>query len=89
MKQSAFPVSCREGEKSSYRVPQEWHGACGATAVTSDKETLLLRKSMHGLYIGALMFLTVILVGTTSYWLQHWRIGDAFYMVILVVLLRQ
>ncbi len=50
-----------------------------------DKEALLLRKSMHGLYIGALMFLTVILVGTTSYWLQHWKLGDAFYMVIITV----
>jgi voltage-gated potassium channel len=53
--------------------------------VSQDKEALLLRKSMHGLYIGALMFLTVILVGTTSYWFQHWKLGDAFYMVIITV----
>jgi voltage-gated potassium channel len=48
-------------------------------------EKQLLRKSMHGLYLGALLFLTVILVGTTSYWLQGWKLADAFYMVIITV----
>jgi voltage-gated potassium channel len=52
-------------------------------AKTSGK--LLLRKSMHGLYIGALLFLSVILIGTLAYWMQGWKLGDAFYMVVITV----
>jgi voltage-gated potassium channel len=40
---------------------------------------------MHGLYIGALMFLGVIALGTTAYWLEKWTLSDAFYMVIITV----
>ena len=40
---------------------------------------------MHGLYIGALMFLGVIALGTTAYRLEGWHLGDAFYMVIITV----
>ncbi len=40
---------------------------------------------MHGLYIGALMFLSVIFLGSTAYWLEGWRLSDAFYMVIITV----
>src|SRR5271156_1786501 len=40
---------------------------------------------MHGLYIGALMFLGVIALGTTAYCLEKWTLSDAFYMVIITV----
>ena len=40
---------------------------------------------MHGLYIGALMFLGVIALGTTAYYLEKWTLSDAFYMVIITV----
>jgi voltage-gated potassium channel len=40
---------------------------------------------MHGLYIGALMFLGVIALGTTAYCLERWTLSDAFYMVIITV----
>jgi voltage-gated potassium channel len=53
--------------------------------VTQDNESALLGKSMHGLYIGAAMFLGVILIGTTAYVLEGWKWLDAFYMVIITV----
>jgi voltage-gated potassium channel len=53
--------------------------------VSESSESLLLRKSMHGLYIGALMFLSVIVIGATAYKLEGWSIGDAIYMVIITV----
>ena len=53
--------------------------------VARDSKSLLLNKSMHGLYIGALMFLGVIVLGTTAYWSEGWKLGDAFYMVIITV----
>jgi voltage-gated potassium channel len=40
---------------------------------------------MHGLYIGAAMFLGVILLGTTAYCLEGWHLSNAFYMVIITV----
>jgi voltage-gated potassium channel len=40
---------------------------------------------MHGLYIGALMFLGVIALGTIAYRLEGWTLSDAFYMVIITV----
>src|SRR5271154_849933 len=40
---------------------------------------------MHGLYIGALMFLSVIIAGSTAYWLEGWNFSDAIYMVIITV----
>jgi voltage-gated potassium channel len=40
---------------------------------------------MHGLYIGALMFLSVIVIGSTVYRLEGWTLGDAIYMVIITV----
>jgi voltage-gated potassium channel len=46
---------------------------------------LLFRKSLHGLYIGALMFLGVMAAGTTAYVLEGWKLSDAFYMVIITV----
>ena len=48
-------------------------------------KSILLRKSMHGLYIGALMFLGVIVIGTSAYRLEGWTLSDAFYMVIITV----
>ena len=54
-------------------------------SVAADSKSVLLNKSMHGLYIGALMFLTVIMMGSTAYYLEGWKIGDAFYMVIITV----
>jgi len=56
-----------------------------ARGVSRSNENILLQKSMHGLYIGALMFLGVILIGTTAYYLEHWTLSDAFYMVIITV----
>jgi len=46
---------------------------------------LFFRKSMHGLYIGAGLFLAVILTGTSAYYLDGWKLGDAFYMVVITV----
>jgi voltage-gated potassium channel len=46
---------------------------------------LLLRKSMHGLYIGALLFLGVVIVGTVAYCLEGWSFSNAFYMVVITV----
>jgi voltage-gated potassium channel len=40
---------------------------------------------MHGLYIGAFMFLSVIVMGATAYRLEGWSLGDAIYMVIITV----
>jgi len=40
---------------------------------------------MHGLYIGALMFLGVILLGITAYRIEGWSRSDAIYMVIITV----
>ena len=57
---------------------------CGAFVAESSKSSLL-RNSMHGLYIGALMFLGVIALGTTAYSLEGWTLSDAFYMVIITV----
>ena len=32
---------------------------------------------MHGLYIGAAMFLGVIITGTAAYYLEGWKLSDA------------
>jgi len=48
-------------------------------------KNLIFRKSMHGLYIGALMFLAVIALGTTAYTLEGWKLSDAIYMVVITV----
>ena len=40
---------------------------------------------MHGLYIGALMFLGVIVSGITAYCLEGWKLSDALYMVVITV----
>ena len=48
-------------------------------------QSIFLQKSMHGLYIGALMFLSVIAAGSTAYCLEGWKTLDAFYMVIITV----
>ena len=48
-------------------------------------KSIILRKSMHGLFIGALMFLSVILIGATAYKIEGWSFSDAFYMVIITV----
>jgi voltage-gated potassium channel len=53
--------------------------------VTDNPNNVLFNKSMHGLYIGAAMFLTVILLGSTAYWLEGWKLSDAIYMVIITV----
>ena len=53
--------------------------------MSQDNESALLNKSMHGLYIGAALFLGVILAGTTAYWVEGWKLLDAFYMVIITV----
>jgi voltage-gated potassium channel len=40
---------------------------------------------MYGLYIGALMFLGVIIIGATAYRLEGWSLSDAIYMVVITV----
>jgi voltage-gated potassium channel len=57
---------------------------CGCLVADSTK-SVLFEKSMHGLYIGALMFLSVIVIGSTAYWLEGWTLSDAVYMVIITV----
>ena len=47
--------------------------------------SLLLRDSMRGLYIGAALFLSVIVVGVVAYVTKGWSFLDAFYMVIITV----
>jgi len=53
--------------------------------VAESPKSIIFRKSMYGLYIGALMFLGVIAIGTTAYRLEGWTLSDAFYMVIITV----
>jgi hypothetical protein len=45
--------------------------------VSEPNKSIIFQKSMHGLYIGALMFLGVIVLGTTAYWLEKWTLSDA------------
>ncbi len=61
--------------------------ACGvrAGAVIESLKSIISRKSMRGLYIGALMFLGVIIAGALAYRLEGWRLSDAIYMVIITV----
>jgi voltage-gated potassium channel len=40
---------------------------------------------MHGLYIGAIMFLGVMVMGITAYRLEGWDFSDAIYMVVITV----
>jgi voltage-gated potassium channel len=60
-------------------------GRAVGDAVTPDQDSMLLGKSMRGLYIGAASFLGVIALGTTAYRLEGWKLLDAFYMVIITV----
>src|SRR5271163_2764019 len=53
--------------------------------VSESSKSIFIQKSMHGLYIGALMFLSVIIAGSTAYWLEGWSLSDAIYMVIITV----
>jgi voltage-gated potassium channel len=48
-------------------------------------KSIAFRKSMHGLYIGAAMFLSVIVLGATAYHLSGWSFSDAIYMVVITV----
>ncbi len=61
-----------------------WSVRCGASVVDSSKSKLF-QKSMHGLYIGATMFLSVIVIGATLYRMEGWTWSDAIYMVIITV----
>jgi voltage-gated potassium channel len=51
----------------------------------AESNSILLRKSMHGLYIGAAMFLSVIVLGATAYHFAGWSLSDAIYMVVITV----
>ena len=51
----------------------------------TEPKSLLLRKSMQGLYIGAAMFLSVIVLGAAAYHHAGWSISDAVYMVVITV----
>jgi voltage-gated potassium channel len=53
--------------------------------VADTSKNILFNKSMHGLYIGAIMFLGVIVMGATAYRLEGWTLSDAIYMVIITV----
>src|ERR1700722_504585 len=57
----------------------------GRGAMAHSSKSIFTQKSMYGLYIGALMFLGVIVIGTTAYCLEGWKFSDAFYMVIITV----
>jgi len=59
------------------------HARRGGVATPS--KSLFFQDSMRGLYIGALMFLGVILLGITAYRLEGWNRSDAIYMVIITV----
>jgi voltage-gated potassium channel len=61
-----------------------WGVRCGAV-VSEPSKSLLFRKSMHGLYIGALMFLSVIVLGAIAYRVEGWTLSDAIYMVVITV----
>jgi voltage-gated potassium channel len=54
-------------------------------SVAKPSENSFFQKSMHGLYIGAAMFLSVLITGTMAYRLEGWTFSDAFYMVIITV----
>ena len=56
-----------------------------ARLVANPTKSFLFQKSMHGLYIGALMFLGVMAIGATAYRLEGWSLSDAFYMVVITV----
>lgn len=59
---------------------------CALRGLVADKkEGGLFQKSMHGLYIGAAMFLGVIAIGSTAYHLEGWSFSDALYMVVITV----
>jgi voltage-gated potassium channel len=60
-------------------------GRARLSFVASPSKSTLIQKSMYGLYIGALMFLGVIIVGITAYRLEGWKLSDAIYMVIITV----
>jgi voltage-gated potassium channel len=51
----------------------------------TEPKSLLLRKSMQGLYIGASMFLSVIVLGAVAYHHAGWTFSDAIYMVVITV----
>jgi len=51
----------------------------------ANPRNILLRESMHGLYIGAAMFLSVMVLGATAYRLAGWSFSDAIYMVVITV----
>ncbi|MEJ0000224.1 MAG: potassium channel family protein [Verrucomicrobiota bacterium] len=54
-------------------------------SLVAESNSILLRKSMHGLYLGAAMFLGVIVLGATAYRLEGWTLSDAIYMVVITV----
>jgi len=61
-----------------------WAVRSGCSVIDSIK-SILLRETMRGLYIGGLLFLGVIVMGTIAYRLEGWTLSDAFYMVIITV----
>ncbi len=63
----------------------KWHINCLPQPIMSEPKGTLLRKSVHGLYIGAAMFLGVIVAGATAYHLAGWSLSDAVYMVVITV----
>ncbi len=57
----------------------------GGAIVADSSKSLFFQKSMRGIYVGALMFLGVVVAGATAYRLEGWTLSDAIYMVIITV----
>jgi voltage-gated potassium channel len=60
-------------------------GHAPQAAMAQSSTPLLLRDSMRGLYLGAALFLSVIVLGASAYVAKGWSFLDAFYMVIITV----
>ena len=53
--------------------------------MTAKSTGILSRESVRGLFVGAAIFLSVIVASTMAYRLEGWHLEDAFYMVIITV----
>jgi voltage-gated potassium channel len=60
-------------------------GCARLGGVASTSKSSLIQKSQRGLYIGASMFLGVIILGITAYRMEGWTLSDAIYMVVITV----
>ena len=51
----------------------------------SSKGGIFSKNAARGIYIGAILFLTVIALGSAAYVVEGWHWGDALYMVVITV----